>query len=123
MKVCSCCKQSKPYSKFYKNPNTLDRLGSMCKECDTSELRKRRTERKRKLVEYFGGECRICRYKKHFGALEFHHVDPAKKDLNMSGTHSFLKMLKEAKKCLLVCSNCHREIHAGVLSSGELSNL
>jgi transcriptional regulator of aromatic amino acid metabolism len=46
-------------------------------------------------------------------ALDFHHVDPSGKDLNVSAIKNtaFEKIIPELDKCILVCSNCHREIH------------
>ena len=120
MKVCSWCKKKKPYSEFYPNKITSDGYGSWCKRCDTQNRREQRQENKKKLVEYFGGKCVICGYSKYYGALEFHRLNPDKKDLSweriMTKRYDFKKMLKEAKKCLLICSNCHREIHAGIVS-------
>jgi len=68
---------------------------------------------KEKLVKYKGGKCEICGYDKCIAALDFHHMDPNKKDFNIggSGVISFEKCKKEVDKCILVCSNCHREIH------------
>ena len=72
---------------------------------------RRRT--KEALVEYKGGKCVRCGYSKCIDALEFHHRDPSKKDFSVSGkTWSLERLKKEVDKCDLVCSNCHREIHA-----------
>jgi hypothetical protein len=66
-----------------------------------------------KLIEYKGGKCVKCGYNKCIEALHFHHVDPKEKDFSISGkTLSFEKMKKEVDKCILVCSNCHSEIHS-----------
>lgn len=71
---------------------------------------------KEQLIEYKGGKCEICGYNRYFGALEFHHLDPTKKDFGISGgTKSFEKLKPEVDKCILVCSNCHREIHGGLI--------
>ena len=71
-----------------------------------------RKRTKQKLVDYKGGKCEICEYNKSISALEFHHIDPNKKDFQVSGKcWSFEKLKKEVDKCMLVCSNCHREIH------------
>lgn len=71
-----------------------------------------RIKAKRLLVEYKGGECEKCGYKKCIDALEFHHKDPNEKDFTISGkSWSFERLKKEADKCILVCSNCHKEIH------------
>lgn len=71
---------------------------------------RRRT--KIKLVEYKGGKCEKCEYDKCIDALEFHHLDPIEKDFTISGkSWSFDRLKKEVDKCILVCSNCHKEIH------------
>ncbi len=67
---------------------------------------------KNKLVEYKGGECERCGYKKCIEALEFHHRDPNEKDFTISGkSWSFDRLKSESDKCMLLCSNCHKEIH------------
>jgi len=71
---------------------------------------------KLKLIEYKGGKCCFCNYNKCVGALHFHHVNPNEKDFNIGGTNlSFEKLKKEVDKCVLVCSNCHSEIHEGLI--------
>ena len=68
---------------------------------------------KERLVAYKGGKCEICGYNKCINALEFHHINPGEKDFTI-GTFkvlSFQKCKQEVDKCMLVCSNCHREIH------------
>ena len=111
MKVCSICKQKKPYSEFYLNKLTKDTYGSQCKKCDTAEKKRLRREKKKRLVEYFGGKCTICGYNKYFGALDFHHFNQDKEFRISRGNLSFVRMLKEAKKCKLICATCHRETH------------
>lgn len=71
-----------------------------------------RKDKKIKLIEYKGGKCEICGYNKCIGALEFHHKDPSEKDFTISGkSYSYERLKKEVDKCMLVCSNCHVEIH------------
>ena len=65
-------------------------------------------------VEFMGGKCSICNYNKCINALEFHHKDPTQKDFGVGTnghTRSWKRIEKELEKCILVCSNCHREIH------------
>ena len=78
-------------------------------------------KRRRKLcdmaLEYGGGKCYLCGYKRSKRALVFHHLNPAKKDfgLSMRGlTRSWEKMRAELDKCVLLCANCHSEVHDGV---------
>lgn len=68
---------------------------------------------KERLVDYKGGKCEICGYNKCISALEFHHIEPTKKDFTISNSSvlSFDKCKQEVDKCILVCANCHREIH------------
>ncbi len=71
---------------------------------------RRRT--KIKLIEHRGGKCSKCGYDKCIDALDFHHLDPKIKEFQLGGsTKSFEKLKAESDKCILVCSNCHREIH------------
>jgi predicted HNH restriction endonuclease len=81
-------------------------------------LKKAVAERRRKLrdmaIEYGGGKCTRCGYAKSKRALSFHHKDPSKKDFGLSArglTRSWEKMKVELDKCVLVCANCHMEIH------------
>lgn len=67
---------------------------------------------KKQCVDYKGGCCSICGYNKSLAALEFHHLNPLIKDFEISrNVKSFSKLKPELDKCILVCSNCHREIH------------
>jgi len=84
-------------------------------------LRKAVAERRKKLRqmarESKGGKCMICGYKWYQGALDFHHRNSKQKDFGISFrglTRSWEKIKKEIEKCVLVCANCHREIHAGI---------
>jgi len=84
-------------------------------------LKKAASERRKKLrkqaVDYGGGKCKLCGYKKCQRALSFHHLDPTKKDFGLSArglTRSWDKIKIELDKCILVCANCHMKIHEGV---------
>lgn len=65
-----------------------------------------------KAIAYKGGKCEICGYSKCPAAFDFHHVDPSVKDFGISGnTRSFEKLRPELDKTMLLCANCHRELH------------
>lgn len=67
------------------------------------------------LIKQHGGCCEKCGYNKCQDALEFHHLDPSTKDMriaNFGGAPSYERLMEEADKCILLCSNCHREEHA-----------
>ena len=76
-------------------------------------LQKSRNLRKEEMVYVMGDKCQICGYNKCIKALEFHHINPEEKDLNFNKAESksWEATKTELQKCILVCANCHREIH------------
>ena len=71
-------------------------------------------ERKKKAIEYLGGACSICGYKKSLAALTFHHNNRDEKERGISSMldWSWEKLKEELDKCDLLCFNCHMELHA-----------
>jgi hypothetical protein len=70
------------------------------------------------------GGCLICGYDRCIAALQFHHVDPREKSFHVSRdgvSLSLERAREEARKCVLLCSNCHAEVEAGFTSLPELS--
>lgn len=62
--------------------------------------------------------CSLCGYSKCLSALEFHHTSNDKeREVGKSPTIASLN--REAAKCIVVCANCHREIHAGQIEGYE----
>jgi len=79
---------------------------------------KRRKAIREKAIEYLGGKCVYCGYDRCSAALDFHHLDEKSKSFGLSQrglTRSWERTRKELEKCILVCANCHREIHVGLL--------
>lgn len=88
-----------------------------CKRCRAEAVARRRRKVKRILVEEAGGRCVLCGYDESFVALEFHHLDPTKKSFGLARrgiTRAIAKVREEARKCMLLCANCHAEVEAGV---------
>ena len=78
-------------------------------------VRKRRKKVRQMAVDYKGGRCEKCGYNRCVDALEFHHLDSSGKDFSISAkgyTRSWSKVREELDKCILLCANCHREVHA-----------
>jgi hypothetical protein len=88
-----------------------------CKNCWNKKTTKRTKDNVKTLKDEFGGKCSICGYDKCMDALQFHHLDPTEKEYALGTRRQFnLDFLrKEMAKCVLVCANCHAEIHAKVL--------
>jgi predicted transcriptional regulator len=85
----------------------------ICKICDSKRTVERHRLYKKKAVAYKGGKCSKCGYCKCLGALDFHHTDPKQKDPDWKNMkhRSFESVIHELDKCVLVCKNCHAEIH------------
>jgi hypothetical protein len=103
----------------YKEKNRKDSW--RCRKCIVDSVQVRRTKIKQMGIDYKGGKCQIetCGYNKYNGALEFHHLDPNEKDFSISRSGhctAWDKVKLELDKCILVCANCHREIHAGLIT-------
>ncbi len=71
--------------------------------------------RKLQLVEAAGGCCSICGYHRNLAALTFHHTDSSEKDFKLDmrslSNRTLKSVLSELDKCILVCHNCHAELH------------
>jgi len=86
-----------------------------CKQCAKDAVNKRRRMLKEKAVAYLGGKCEKCGYDKYIGALEFHHKYDKNFGISARGlTRSWKKLKIELDKCSLLCSNCHKEVEAGI---------
>lgn len=84
-----------------------------------------RAQKRKKLtaVSHFGGKCQMCGYDKCIDALEFHHLDKTEKEESPSYVimrWSWKRALVELEKCIMVCANCHREIHSKKECGDEL---
>lgn len=81
-------------------------------------------QRKKELMKIIGDKCSCCGYNKNLSALEFHHIDPKTKKFTLDArklpNSKFEDCLKEAKKCMIICANCHREHHYKQFDMEEL---
>ena len=87
-----------------------------CKRCRMERVAQRRRDAKDQLVRAAGGRCLLCGYDRYLGALQFHHRDRKTKSFGLAIGHtkSLESLLSEARKCLLLCANCHAEVARGV---------
>lgn len=82
---------------------------------DRFRASRRRRALRAQAIAFLGGACRICGYHRCHEALDFHHLDPGEKDFQISrGLTNLAQMVPELQKCALLCSRCHREVHAGL---------
>ncbi len=116
-RYCPRCETEKLKTEFYNRRNGKGN-SVYCKTCTHDQTIERQKKFKQQCIDYKGGKCVSCGYKKCNNVLEFHHLDPSKKEFSIA--HARLtsfndEVKKELDNCALVCANCHREIHAGFL--------
>ncbi|MFW6282282.1 MAG: hypothetical protein ACOC1O_05795 [bacterium] len=91
------------------------------KESNVNNVIYWRNKVKKKLIKYKGGECLSCGYNKCIQNLQFHHINPNEKDFTIGGkSYSYERLKKESDKCILLCSNCHTEIHYNLIDINNL---
>jgi hypothetical protein len=97
-----------------KNKKHIQEYAIRYHKAKNSKKRNNYKELKEQIIKDLGGKCTICNGVFHSAAFDFHHINPKEKD------HSIRHLMwrkkttrdEELKKCILICSNCHRELHA-----------
>lgn len=114
-RIRKCCFNCTPRRHKY---STEQERRDAKRKSNIESVKRRRSKLKDLAIEYKGGKCVICGYDKCKESLQFHHVDPSKKEFGISEggrCRSWERIKYELDKCLLVCSNCHGEIHANLI--------
>lgn len=114
IKICKQCNQSKSVECFYKRRNNYN---SICCDCENANTLTRQHTQKQKCIDYKGGKCVICGYNKLIAVLQFHHIRPENKLFTIGNYHLHKfdeKIINELNKCILLCANCHLEVHQGL---------
>ena len=129
-KQCTKCKQILPIENFRWKNKSKNLKHSQCKQCQSQQEKiryqndlkrkeaiiERTLSYKERNLEYIKERkscgCQKCG-EKRFYVLDFHHIDPSIKDdsINHLRTGSIEKLQEEINKCIVLCSNCHREFH------------
>ena len=120
-KFCPKCEKQCSINDFYNKGKKLNGYG-WCKACLNTYTVEKQRKLKIMCIEYKGGKCFICGYNSFAGALDFHHLDPKTKDFNISRVKNkkFDSIKNELDKCVLLCSNCHREVEGGFTMVGPV---
>lgn len=122
MKQCVECKQIYPFDHFGANGvnSKISQTPKYKPRCRTCHNIYQTNIFRQKIQRIYNGklECVICGYDKCFGALEFHHLDPSTKEHTISRMTNYSEKVirQEIEKCVMLCANCHREVHAGITS-------
>ena len=102
--------------KFSKHDNGSAKPSMRCSKCQSDRVQKVVEAKRQKAYDVFGRACAVCGYDKCEAALEWHHLDPTQKEVSPAKvfSRSWENIEKELRKCVLLCANCHREVHHGV---------
>lgn len=128
----------KTLSEFSMKNSSKGRLQPHCKSCQKTlyksdyvgkkeayKLRKyENVKRLKKEVNDLKSKtgCQCCS-ERELCCLDFHHIEPALKIDVISyfvNAGSRKKLFLEISKCIIVCANCHRKIHAGKIDISKL---
>lgn len=125
MRKCTVCAKEKHDEEFHKR-----KIGknTICKDCRKVYIREHYKNNKEKYIQSADKSrkklrewmrelkktlnCSKCG-ENHIACLDFHHIDPSSKVFTIGtfGNHSREEVEKEIKKCIVLCSNCHRKLH------------
>jgi hypothetical protein len=134
MKNCRKCREDKPFESFPPRKSSKDGKHSYCRSCLSGMMKeayhknpKRKNDRNeslrieiRKEVETIKAKagCKCCPEREP-ACLDFHHLNSEEKEdtiANLVCKRSRTRLFEEIQKCVVVCSNCHRKIHAGIIN-------
>lgn len=103
------CGETDP-KKFYGNKKRI------CGKCHNEWVHNAGREKRKKAIQYLGGECKKCGYDKYYGSIDLHHINAKVKDSKFKQLRgwSWERIKKEIENCIPLCKNCHYELHAGV---------
>lgn len=104
------CRTAGASARWYNKPENHEQ--------NKARQRQRYQEKTQYVLTKLGGKCIGCGYDRHACAIELHHLDPTKKKFARSGIafRSYKAIDEEIKNCVLLCSNCHKELHQGLRS-------
>ena len=117
-RYCPSCKTYRNINDFYSRRKT--NCTGYCKNCMCRRTTARQRKLKTLMIEYKGGRCQSLNcstpggYNRSINGFDFHHLDPTKKEFTLSQIRLCRmndKIKEELDKCLLLCANCHREVH------------
>jgi hypothetical protein len=114
--TCTRCNREYSYDK---------RQGHLLNHCNSCVKNLQKQEIKEKCIVYKGSKCIVCGYDRCTRALQFHHLDPEIKLFAIGGNllRKWSDVQAELDKCVLICGNCHAELHAGLIQLEDFAQL
>lgn len=135
-KTCTSCSREKDLSGFARDRSRVGGYHAHCKVCrraaasvkySMTEVETRRVRDRARVVQTSlllsmkkAGGCEKCDEKEPI-CLDLHHRDPTQKDFGVANYRnaSTAKFGAELDKCAVLCANCHRKVHAGLIELGD----
>lgn len=130
MKKCNKCNETKAEDKFAFKNKIENKRKTICKVCERTyktayynrnkkdypiRTKKRRALLKT-LIQNSKTHCKICGESEKI-CLDYHHLFDKKFILSQGHNIGSIKKVKEEiAKCIILCANCHRKVHAGIIN-------
>lgn len=136
-KQCTKCSVEKLITEFYKQSRLKDGSASQCKQCSNIsytnsrrkkpehylKVQKNRTIKTKEAVDEYKTKCGCIKCGENDSVcLDMHHIDPTTKESEVSTLYkySLKRAMKEVEKCVVLCANCHRKLHASRFTLEDL---
>lgn len=136
-KICTSCKKEKPLTEFNFKVRKDNLLQASCKICtrEQSKIYYKKNVRAHVVRADLSRKARVKRFQDFKANLscvvcgenepcciDFHHRGGSAKEFDMSKVHmvGWNRILEEISKCVALCSNCHRKVHAGIIELDEV---
>ena len=134
-KICTKCGEEKPLTEFNFKNKAKNKRQSQCKDCQrkrerelyntiykyknnelySNNRRRWRIEMRNIIQEIKSCGCALCG-EKDTCCLDFHHLHDKEFEISKASDVSKERLYEELKKCIILCANCHRKLHAGKIS-------
>lgn len=130
MRKCTICGRELPEEMFDENRH-------QCKDCRKAYRKRmrilhpevhraqviRRQNRQTDWLYSLKQKCIICGESEPV-CIDFHHINPEEKEFTIGKHRSKGRawLLEEIQKCVCLCANCHRKIHAGLINLNDYIN-
>lgn len=114
-KICTKCGKTLPIDQFNWRNKSKGTRRSECKFCHSKYMKEKYQEKKQIINNLKQQQCCVkCGDNRPY-VLDYHHLDPNIKDMNVSRMLSNRSNINDVKqeinKCIVLCANCHREFH------------
>jgi predicted HNH restriction endonuclease len=108
------------FHKEYFNKSPLSEKAREELKINRKQIEDKNKERWNVILKELGMySCQLCGFDEHFSAIEFHHIDSSTKKKQFNNCYRLSptsERIREVKKCVALCANCHRLLHNNVFT-------